>query len=178
MKALSGKSLVLLTLIFICGCSSLSISTVKDGEFRLGEGRLGELEWKEDLIFKRFSWYYELSLLYEFLIAEVPVNSNYRRWFTSGESISANSCGKFYVAAVYASRDDRTNPNHIWKEFDTNKVKFINVNGFYRNLSFSESFVTNSFNLYKFWGICVKNKESTVNLKLALPGYIAKQISL
>ena len=164
--------------ILISACSSLSVSTIKEGDLTIRDGRFNNLEWSEDLTFKRLSWYHELTLLYDFLIAEIPVHSNYRRWFTPGESISANSCGKFYIAGVYATRDSRVNQNDIWNSFDTNRVKFINVNGFYQNLSFTDYFISNSFRLYKFWGICVRNQGEVVTVKLAFPGYKSKQISL
>jgi hypothetical protein len=165
-------------ILFTMSCSSLSITTIKEGSLTIEEGRYGELDWNEDLKFKRTSWYYELTLLYDFLIAEIPIHSNYRRWFTATESISANSCGKFYIAGVYASRDKRVNQNDIWKVFDTNKVKFINVNGFYKNLSFSEKFITNSFGLYKFWGICVESIDEQIDMEISFPGYRSKQITL
>lgn len=172
------KLLLFIVAILLYGCSSLSVSTIKEGELTIKEGRFNDLSWDEDLNFKRISWYHELTLLYDFLISEVPVHSNYRRWFASSESISANSCGKFYVAGVYSNRDGRVDQNDIWKKFDTNKIKFINVNGFYQNLSFTEYFISNSFRLYKFWGICVKNQGDIVTVKLSFPGYVSKQISL
>ena len=159
-------------------CSALTISTIKEGELVIDEGRLNNLTWSEDLRFKRTSWYYELTLLYDFLLVELPVHSNYRRWFTSSESINANSCARYYVAGVYTSRDQRVSPNDIWREFDTSKLKFMNVNGFYRNLSFTEKFVTNSFDLYKFWGICVNDSSDIIKLKIAFPGYEAKEFLL
>ena len=91
---------------------------------------------------------------------------------------SSDLCGKFYIAGVYTSRDSRVNQNDIWKEFDKSKVKFINVNGFNKNLSFTEYFITNSLGLYKFWGICIKNRNQSTELKLAFPGYATKQIIL
>ena len=51
------------------------------------------------------------------------------------------SGSKFYIAGVYTSRDSRVKSNDIWNQFDTDSIKFINVNGFYRNLSFTEKFV-------------------------------------
>ena len=97
---------------------------------------------------------------------------------SSSESITANSCAKLYIAGVYTSRDSRVKSNDIWKQFDTNSIKFINVNGFYRNLSFTEKFVTNSFNLYKFWGICISNSGQEVDMTIEFPGYRTKKIRL
>ena len=156
----------------------MSVSTIRNGELVITEGRYHNLSWSEDLVFKRTSWYYELSLLYDFLIAEVPINSNYRRWLLPGEAISANNCAKLYIAGVYASRDRRVNSNDIWRAFDTNKLQFTNVNGFYRNLSFSSKFITNSFSSYKFWGICLKNDNEQIPVKFSFPGYTEKQILL
>lgn len=172
------KVLNLVIITFFLGCSALTISTVQEGELVIGEGRYNELSWDEDLVFERISWYYELTLLYDFLLAEIPVHSNYRRWLSSSESITANGCAKFYIAGVYASRDSRVSQNDIWKQFDTNKLKFTNVNGFYRNLSFSERFITNSFNLYKFWGICIRDSGEPVRVRLSFPGYSSKELSL
>ena len=164
--------------LFVTSCSSLSVSTVKESNYTIAEGRLGNDIWQEDLVFKRFSWFYELTLLYDFYIAEVPKESNYRRWLTAGESVSSNNCKRFYVAAVYAARDNRVNQNDLWKQFDTKRVQFTNVNGFYEHLSFSENFLTNSFNLYRFWGICVKSNSRKFITQLKLPGYATKQILL
>lgn len=165
-------------LVFLISCSSTTISTIKDGEFIVTDGRYNELIWNEDLIFHRTTWFYELSVLYDFFIAELPVNSNYRRWFTSSESISANNCAKFYIAGAYTSNDQRVNSNDIWNSFDTNKVKFSNVNGFYRHLSFSSKFITNSLASFKFWGICVKNIDEKIDVQFAFPGFPTKQIVL
>lgn len=175
---LGARLIQLIFLLSFISCSALTVSTVQESEYVIGEGRVGDDIWSEDLVFKRLSWFYELTLMYDFYIAEIPVSSNYRRWFTPGEALSSNNCGRFYIAAVYATRDRRVSQNDIWKQFDTNKIKFTNVNGFYQNLSFSENFLTNSFNLYKFWGVCVKGNSSSIITKFSLPGYASKQIKL
>ena len=172
------NKIIIILIFLITSCSSLSVSMVKEGTFTLSSGILNETTWDEKLEFKRYSWFYELSMMYDLLITPISINSNYKRWFEKSEAISANNCSRFYIAAVFSSRDRRSNSNDIWNNFNIDDLQITNVNGFYRNLSFSSSYSVNSFNLYKFWGICVKNAGGEIPIEISIPGYKTQKILL
>ena len=171
------KNLVFLTslLIFI-SCANLSKNTVKEGPFLVRNGTVGDKVWKENLSFKRVSWYHELTLQFDFMLGEIVPQSSFNFWFSKDELDMIGKCGEFRIVAAYSQDTDiipYSNLNIQLENSGYRKVELVNFKKHFFQHPDSEM---NSLRLYQVYGIC-----RAINIDKPLifsyPGYTEKIVN-
>lgn len=173
------KNLFLLSLIslFFVGCTNLSKNTIKEGTLLVKNGTMAEQVWtRENLNFKRYSWYHELTLQFDVMISEVSPQSSFNFWFAKDELLVAQKCGDFKIVMAY-SYDTKIVPySHLNKQLELSGYKKIEIPEFKKQLLQHPDSEMNSLRLYQVYGICREERNHSV-LKLSLPGFIEKQLN-
>lgn len=167
------KFLVVVFALFSAACSNLSKNIVKEGTFLVRNGATGDKTWKEDLVLTRSSWYHELTLQFDIMIAQVPAQSGFNFWFSKAELDDVNKCDDFRLMLAY-SLDTKVIPYSIMNEqIDQAGFKKIELIEFKKHFLQHPDAEMNSMRLYQVFGVCRKAKDLKP-LIFNFPGYSEK----
>lgn len=168
--------LLLISFTLLTSCSNLSKNFVKTGEFELRSGKANDKEWDDDLLFKRFSWYKELTLVFDLLIVKVDENSPYYNWFSEGEKKAMKKCKQSYVAVSYFQDGRRISVKDMYNQFEALSHSRFAMPGFRANLKMHPDYEILRLQLYKVDGFCQESFQDNP-LKLAFPGFNSVEIT-
>jgi len=169
------KLLLSILLLSLGACSNLTKNNVKEGDFKVRNGQSADKTWKETLIFKRLSWYQELTMQYDLMLASVEGASEFRNWFSPDEISQVNKCNDFKVVIAY-SFDTKVLPySYFNRQLDLADYKKIEIPEFAKKLRQHPDSSEFSLNLYTIYGIC-KTSNTNKPLELELPGYLRVSI--
>jgi hypothetical protein len=172
LRFLLGLTLSLL----IGGCASSTKNFVSKDELFFKGGVYKTKEWrKEGLTFKRYSWYQDMSLLYDVLVSPIEKTSPFYSWLNESEKKWAGSCEEFYITLSYAL--DSKKISHImfqnaYKQAGFEKVLLSNYSD---HMRLHPKFVDHSLHLYSIYGLCRKAGAGEP-FKVAFPSF--KEITL
>lgn len=156
--------------LLIFGCSSWSKNMVKEGNLIFRGGRIDNHQWKDSLIFKRTSWYKELTLVSEILITEVDKNSPFYDWFSASEKRSLEECKqKYVVAAYFLDGKGLSKEDFLSQAFSQGLEKKI-LSTFEKQLRMHPDSELVSFGLYKVFALC-SNFSDKKDIIVNFPGY-------
>ena len=164
--------LLIITIFFqlFIGCSSNSISYVKEGKFIVKEGREGINHWRSRLGFKRLSFLNGMTMVFDILASQNLKESNFKKWFTNREKKEIEKCPYPIYIGVFSGRDFLMDTDDILNEVLKKGGKILSSHGFIKNFSFHPSYKRNSFNIYRFEAICFSEEQK---LELVVPGFEA-----
>tara|TARA_R110002072_G_scaffold1989_2_gene16306 strand:- start:32529 stop:33056 length:528 start_codon:yes stop_codon:yes gene_type:complete len=163
--------LILLTFIFAFSCTSLSKNSVKKGALVLRGGVYNDKDWNDHLRFERISWYKELSLEFELLIAQVDESSPFYHWFSERELEFQKKYNKCYVMAAYNMNDDHIPQSVLKKQLEDLDFVSFPVVDFARHLKMHPNYESLNLQLYKTYGMCRK-PISSKRFVIRLPGFM------
>tara|TARA_B100000029_G_scaffold165556_1_gene161742 strand:- start:976 stop:1515 length:540 start_codon:yes stop_codon:yes gene_type:complete len=170
-KNFSGKKNLskIFLIVLISSCSILSKNMFRQGEMFFNGGRHLSESWNDKIKMKRFSWFQELSLSFDFIIGDLKRESNFLKWIDEEEEKKITSCNKIYVSFYYVPKK-----NNALKEKFFNQLPSvfhpIELNSLKENLRMHPDFSENFLDLYKFKSFCLKiNKKQ--QFSIFLPGY-------
>lgn len=157
----------------LTSCGSLSKNMVKTGEASFVGGVYKETAWDDSLHFKRYSWYQELSLLFDFLVAEVPEKSPFRNWFSASEQTVINGCDDFKVVMTYYLDSSRISETMLWTQAAEAGYERVSLTHFGPYLKLHPQFNKQSFHLYHVEGLCLKSGKNASNAEIlvSFPNY-------
>ena len=167
---------IIFSLLFLVSCSNLTKNTVESGSFYIRNGVQAERSWKEDLSFKRYSWYHELSLQFEMMIGEISPQSGFNFWFSKDELEFMNKCAHPLIMLAY-SMDTAIIPySTLNEQLEKNGVNKIELIEFKKNLNAHPDSSSNSLKHYRVFGLCRKN-DNLNPLKITFPGFSEKTLN-
>jgi hypothetical protein len=170
------KFILLFCVFFFGGCSNLSKNTVESGKFAIRNGVMGTKSWNEDLVFDRYSWYHELTLQFELLIAKMPPQSGFNFWLSKDELEQVNKCRDTRIVMAY-SLDTKIIPySQLYEQLERNGFAKFELIEFKRNLIAHPDSVMNSLKLYHVFGVCRKGNEFS-QVKISFPGFTEKLLN-
>lgn len=160
-------------LIFLNSCSTspnLSKNSIKSGELILKNGVFADKSWHDSLIFKRISWYHELTMQFDVMIADVLPTSGFYNWFSSLELDDVKQCQHFKILAVY-SQDTTLYPySAINESLESSGLKKLELIHFKKHLIGHPDAEMNSLNHYNIYGLCQLGSDLK-SLILKFPGH-------
>lgn len=165
-----GKSFLIFFLLCLLSCSILSKNMFKEGKISFYGGRFSNKSWTEKLIFKRFSWFQELSLVFDFTWTELERKSKFFNWISNEEIEKISSCNKIYVSFFYSS-DEKEDLEKIF--FDQLKFQYLSevkLEGFEENIKMHPNYNGLSLKFYKFKSFCLKVSEKP-QIFVNMPGF-------
>ena len=175
-KKMKKSFVLLLSLFALVSCSNLSKNSVKEGTFVVRNGTAGDKVWNENLNLTRISWYHELTLEFDLMMANVPPQSGFNFWFSSAELQDAQKCEDFKVLMAY-SLDTKTIPySYLNEQLENAGYKKVDLMGFKKHFLQHPDAEMNSLRLYQVYGICRPSKE-TKPLILNFPGFTEKVLN-
>lgn len=161
---------------FLTSCANLSKNTVKDGTFVVRNGTAGPKIWNENLNFTRVSWYHELTLEFDLMMASIPAQSSFNFWFSAEELELASKCGDFRVVLAY-SLDTKVIPySHLNEQLDLAGFKKFDLATFKKNFLRHPDSEMNSLRLYQVYGVCRSGTEAK-SLIFNFPGFTEKTVN-
>lgn len=167
--------LSLLIIFNLFSCSNLSKNTIESGTLPIKNGVFETKTWNDVLVFDRYSWYRELTLSFEFLIAEIPPQSGFNFWFSKDELSAINKCNDARIVMAY-SLDTKSIPySELNQQLEYNGFSKIELIDFKKNLLAHPDSTQNSLKLYHIFGICRKSKDLGP-IKISFPGFSEKTL--
>lgn len=167
---------LLLTILVLSSCANLSKNTVQEGTFIVRNGTEGEKIWKENLNFKRVSWYHELTLQFDFMLASIAPQSSFNFWFSKDELEVIGKCEDFKIALAYSHDTKIIAYSYLNKQLESSGYKKIELISFKKQFLQHPDSEMNSLRLYQVYGICRSDKIDK-SLILSFPGYSGKAIN-
>lgn len=167
---------LILTLLTLMSCSNLTKNVVKEGTYIVKNGSFADKSWNDDLVFTRSSWYHELTLQFDFLMAPITPQSSFNFWFSKTELEDVHKCGDYRVVLAY-SLDTKAIPYSLLNEqLENAGFKKFELNEFKRHLFQHPDSEMNSTRLYQVYGICRESKDLKP-LIINFPGFNEKALN-
>lgn len=165
-----------LTFLFFTACANLSKNTVREGDFLVKNGAAGDKIWKENLNFKRVSWYHELTLQFDLMLGSITPQSSFNFWFSSDELEVIGKCEDFRIVLAY-SQDTKIIPySYLNEQIEKSRYKKIELISFKKQFFQHPDSEMNSLRLYQVYGICRTDKTDKP-LIFSFPGYSEKIVN-
>jgi hypothetical protein len=169
-------------LIVIClagflaiSCSNLSKNIVQDSDLFLKNGTFADKTWKEDLVFQRTSWYHELTLQLDLMMAPISPRSSFNFWLSKDELENMVKCGDSRVVLAY-SLDTKDIPySTLYDQFEKSGFTRFEIPEFKKQLLQHPDSQQFGFRLYHIFAIC-KKLDDHKPLIMNFPGYSEKTI--
>lgn len=141
------------------GCSNLSKNMTKTGTFVVRNGNYADKSWKENIMFDRYSWYQEMSLQYDVMMARLAPNSSFNFWFSADELKEVNECGDFRLVLLYTLDSKRIAHSSFFEQAEAANYQRFEIMTFKKQLIMHPDSTENSLNLYQIYGLCKKTKD-------------------
>ncbi len=146
----------------------------KEGNFSLKGGRFLEKKWQNKIIFKRYSWYKDLSLSFEILLGEIKKDSNFYSWISPENKEEIKKCEKLFISLIYYPDKHKKLYKLISQKLDKKGLKRVNLKRMEENLKMHPDLDQFFYHDYKNQFFCSKVKEH-LKINIQLPGFkIAK----
>jgi hypothetical protein len=157
----------------LIGCSNLSKNQIQDGELLVKNGTYSDKIWKEKLKFDRYSWYHELTLQFDIMVARFNQDSPFNYWLSKDELEWLSKCSDARIALTYSLDPKLISNAMINEQFSNSGFDHFDLNHFKKYLIQHPDSELNSLKLYKVLGLCKKGKDSK-SLIINIPGYSEK----
>jgi hypothetical protein len=165
-----------LLLIFIFVLSSCSISRMKDNQVKLSTVRFfggvhENKSWKENLNFKRVSWYYRITLFYDAILHRASKSSSFYNWFSKSEKEYFEDCSDVVVAILYSADSKRISHNMFTSQMEHQGYKEVSILDFSKSLQSHPSFEDWKLHRYKVVGYCLDRNKTKGDIKISFPSF-------
>ena len=168
------NKVLILVFMLALGCSSLSKNMVKSGDFTVSGGRSKTLEWEQNLEFVRFSWFQELTLLFDVMFVEVGKDDPFQNWFSDFEKEEISKCDEFLGVLSYSLDPDKISHKLFQAEMKDNGFSKMEIPTFRSSMRTHPDYEGLSLKNYHVGGFCRKTaREETV---ISFPGFLSQKI--
>lgn len=150
---------LLVTFVFAIGCSNLTKNMTKNGSFVVRNGTYADKTWKENIVFERYSWFQEMSLQYDIMIARIAPNSSFNFWFSADELKEVNECADFRLLMLYTLDSKKIAHSSFFEQAEAANFSRLEIMTFKKQLLMHPDSTENSLNLYQVYGLCKKTKD-------------------
>ena len=155
--------------IFLVGCGSASVNQLNRDSFILRDGYFHGRPLKTQMVFKRFSWFKEASLMYELRLAPLSEESSYFQWLSPQTQSDVRECPRFYIGMLYSKSSDYIPHRLVKNQLEGQGARMQVVPGFWRSFKMHPQFEREALQRHRLRGICFKRAGGAIIL--GLPGY-------
>ncbi len=163
------KYLSLLLLVLV-SCSTMTKNASMKGDLTLEGGVNGEKRWEENLVFKRASWFKELTMYFDVFYTRIDDSSPFYNWFSQSEKDSLKECVDIIVTSTYAFRARDISKTMFRDEMQKFGYSPITLNTFERNLRMHPDFARYQMGVYSAHAYCRKGMQ-TRKIVIGFPGF-------
>ena len=165
-------SLVFLIISFLSSCSNLSKNFSKTGDFHLRGGKFQNTEWNSVMSFDRYSWFHEVTMLYDLIVTRVDPRSPFYDWFSNGEKKTLASCTDAYLVIDYSLDAKKVSKKMLENDAKRSGYEKIVLNSFKNQLVNHPDVEEMSLQLYDISGFCYKGElSSREKVIVRFPGF-------
>jgi len=165
-----AKYLNLFILLLIFSCSTMTKNLFVKGSFSLRGGRKHEVQWQDSLVFKRASWYKELTMYFDVAYTHIDAKSPFYNWFSNNEKEELKDCIDIIITAEYAFRPRDISKGMFKKEVLRFGYESFVVNDFERNLRMHPDFSRFQTGVYSTHAFCRRGMLSRA-VAITFPGF-------
>ncbi len=166
------KTFSLLILLLLYSCSNLSKNLVKEGEFSIKSGVHHNLKWDENLEFSRYSWYHELTLLFDVMVTSVDEKSPFFNWFSTSEKVQMEQCDDVMIVVSYALDSKKISRRMLSNEIEKFGYEEILIPTFAKSFNLHPDHEKQSLQLYKTTAFCHKGEaDKRERVSVRFPSY-------
>ncbi|MCO4795188.1 MAG: hypothetical protein KC493_15835 [Bacteriovoracaceae bacterium] len=167
------KSFSLIFLIFsLASCSNLSKNFTKKGDFYLRGGHFQNSKWSKSLKFDRYTWYHEVTMLYDMMLTKVDSDSPFYDWFSNSEKKLLASCTDFYLMLDYSLDSKKVSKKMVENDAKRSGFQKIVLRDFEKHLLNHPDVEELSLQLYETSGLCYRGEISNrEKILVRLPGF-------
>jgi hypothetical protein len=145
---------------------------VKEGSFSIKSGVHHNQKWGEDLEFSRYSWYHELTLLFDVMVTTVDEKSPFFNWFSSDEKAVLGKCDDVLVVMSYALDSARISRRMFLNEAERYGYSEILIPSFSKAMKLHPDHEKQSLQLYSTTALCHKGEENKrEKISVRFPSY-------
>lgn len=156
--------------------SNLSKNIVQEAKFVIRNGTFTDKIWREDLVFQRNTWYHELTMQFDLMLANVAPQSAFNFWFSKDELDLMVNCQDSRVVLAYTLDTKDIPYSSLYEQIEKAGYTRFDIPVFKKNVLQHPDAQQNAFRLYHIFGICKKVKDSKP-LIINFPGYLEKSIN-
>ncbi len=164
-------SLMFLAIQLTTGCGSLSQNFVKTGKLKLNGGMQEKAKWKDSIIFDRYSWFHELTLMYEVMITEYKLTSPFTNWFSKSQKRAISECASFKILMIYTIDSAKISKRSAMASLEKNGYRRIAITDFMDSLRLHPDMENLSLQLYDIYGYCKKTPSLGSPIAVNVPSY-------
>ena len=164
------KAFLSLCLIFVFSCSNLEKNMVKNGDLIIKGGVFQSQEWNDNLKFTRYSWYKELTLVFDLLLTKLDHKTPFYAWLSNSEKEALAQCRESMVVVTYVWDPDKINRGMFFEQTERLGYERLSLPNFKRHLKMHPNYEALSLQLYNIEALC-KKQSSTEQFAIRFPGY-------
>ncbi|MAZ47347.1 MAG: hypothetical protein CME65_02210 [Halobacteriovoraceae bacterium] len=165
----------LLVLIFLTSCAAiLDRNAMIDSDIVFRGGTHGTKSWDDKLVFDRYSWYKEINMVYDISIAELELDSPFRKWLGE-ELLRAGKCDRLFIGLFYAKNGAPTNTASFIQQFRESNLEDLVLLDFKKQFEAHEGFRDWRLSRHKLVGLCGRSN-SRYPVQIKVPGFKDREI--
>jgi len=157
------------TFSLLASCSTMTKNLVTSGDVYFRGGVSKKSSWDSDLIFKRKSWYRDLTMAFDVLISPLSEKSDFFIWLSKSNQTIVRGCTDFKIYMAYTWDSRTVSYQEILAQLKSQGFQHYALPDFKRNLMMHPSYYPKGFSPYKIWGLCSKAKST--ELMISIAGY-------
>lgn len=165
------KILALICILTITGCSSLSQNFIKTGKLQVNGGVHEKKKWNDSIQFDRYSWFHELTMLYDVLIAEFDPKSPFSNWFSKKQLANISDCSSFKLLMVYTLDSSKVPTRSVLSTLEKHGYRPVSVSNFKESLNLHPDVEKLSLQLYNIYGYCKKLPTKNAPMFVSIPSF-------
>ncbi len=167
--------MLLLLSVFLFSCSHVSQKQVYQKQEKISGGVFEQEEWKDALKFKRVSWYSEVNMHYEALIAPLEEKSPFRKWLSEDEKNMVKACTSFFIAQIYTIDSEIISHQMFISQVEKAGFKTFLIPHFAKELNAHPEVSWRNLKTYQVTGIC-NSQNNVLKMPISFPGFPAVMI--
>ncbi len=157
--------------LLVMSCSNLSQNFIKKGQMKLNGGMQERAKWSDSLTFDRYSWYHELTLMYEVMVVNYNFKSPFTNWFSKSERLKIEKCHQFRLLMNYSLDSKKVSKNTIHTAMEENGYRKISIEHFKDSLKLHPDAEQLSLQVYEISGYCKKKTGQNSPIFVNIPSY-------
>lgn len=157
---------------FLFSCANnMSQNNVVFSERSFTGGVYKTEKWNDEMLFKRVSWYQQLTLIYDVFIHKLDPQSKFKMWFSKDELEEVEKCGAEVLIVFHYAYESKKIPDRFFREeMSKNNFDEIFLTTFSKNLMLHPD--TNRWNLVRHKVACFCRKtRSEKTLTVNFPSF-------
>lgn len=158
-------------LLPLLSCANLSKNTIYQGTFVILNGQFQDKSWDEKWVFKRSSWYFELTMYFEVFVGQLAEQSSFNNWLSDLERALLSQCNEKYVVMSYALDPDRISERSFMIQMEKLGMSQIILPDFSKQVRMHPDFERLGLREHNVYFLCRKGPGSGQELKASFHSF-------